>query len=177
MIFVTVGTTSFDELISTMDQLAPTLSCPVVMQIGSGSVIPAHASAWFRFAPSLEDWLRCAGLVVSHGGSGTLVEVLRRGRRLVGVSNPVLYDRHQDDLLAEFENAGYLIWCRDLARLDDAIRQAEQAIFRSYSSTPCTLHQEIAAMLADSAKPRRYKRLRHLLFETGPRRLSRFPDG
>src|SRR4051812_40007918 len=177
MIFVTVGTTSFDALIKAVDQLAPSLSRPVVMQIGSGAIVPAHATAWFRFAPSLDQWYERASLVVSHGGSGTLVEVLRRGRRLIGVSNPDLYDRHQDDLLAEFEQAGYLVWCRDLERLKQAIRQAEQAAFRSYSSARCTLHLEISALLAGATRAAERRRFRDYMFGVGSRRLRRFSDG
>ncbi len=37
MIFVTIGTTDFDQLVQKMDSLAPGLTDEVVMQIGKGS--------------------------------------------------------------------------------------------------------------------------------------------
>src|SRR5512137_1448858 len=116
MIFVTVGTTDFDALSTHMDELAPTLNEEVVIQTGRGTYAPRHARH-FRFAPSLDDYYRQARLVVSHGGLGTLVEVLRLGKPLIGVSNPDRFDLHQNDLLGELEQGGYLLWCRDLASL------------------------------------------------------------
>jgi UDP-N-acetylglucosamine transferase subunit ALG13 len=149
MIFVTVGTTDFDDLIEEMNRIAPTLNEPVVMQVGNGVVRPTHASEWFSYAQSLERYYRQASVVVSHGGLGTLVEVLRLGGRLVGVSNPQLYDRHQEDLLEMFEKDGHLIWCRDLARLPEALDTARVTSFHPYQPPSCTLHQEVAAVVSE----------------------------
>lgn len=148
MIFVTVGTTDFDALVAAMDALAPSLGEPVVMQVGRGAARPVNAAEWFAFASSLAPYLATASIVVSHGGLGTVVEVLRGGGRLVGVSNPERYDRHQDDLLGAFERAGHLVWCRDLADLPSAIARARTGTFIPYHPPPCTLHTEIAARLA-----------------------------
>src|SRR4051794_7327968 len=98
MIFVTVGTTDFDDLVERMDDLAPALDEEVICQIGIGRYIPRHCQ-YFRFAASLDDCLRPARLVVSHGGLGTVMEVVRLGKPLVGVSNPDRRDLHQDDIL------------------------------------------------------------------------------
>lgn len=148
MIFVTVGTTEFDGLIRAMDALSPRLGEPVVMQVGRGLVRPQHAAAWFDFAPSLEPYYRQASLVVSHGGFGTMVEVARAGRPLVGVSNPELYDHHQEDLLAHFEQAGHLVWCRSLGNLPDAIAAARSRTFAPYPEPPCEIHTAIARYLS-----------------------------
>lgn len=148
MIFVTVGTTDFDALVERVDQLAPGLDRPVAMQIGTGHYQPLNAREFFRFAPSLEPYFERAALVISHGGLGTLVEVLRRGLRLVGVSNPERYDRHQDDLLSYLEEQGHLLWCRDLAHLDSDLRRAERMLFRPYPDPPCEIHEVINAFLS-----------------------------
>ena len=67
-----------------MDELAPTLGSPVVMQIGLGAYVPRNAEH-FRFAPSLDSYYDQAELVVGHGGFGTIVEALQRGKKLVCV--------------------------------------------------------------------------------------------
>jgi UDP-N-acetylglucosamine transferase subunit ALG13 len=141
-----------------MDRVAPTLEEPVVMQLGSGKARPLNAAESFPFASSLTPFYQRASMVVSHGGLGTIIEVLQAGKRLVGVSNPELNDQHQEDLLAEFEAAGYLIWCRDLSRLGEALLAARAKQFQPYSTPPCTLHEEIAAILAEPA-PRWRERL------------------
>ncbi len=150
MIFVTVGTTDFDALVLAADRLAATSDEPVVIQIGHGEVEPRHAQ-WFRFGPSLDRYYEQADVVVTHGGLGTVTEVLRRGLRAVGVSNPDRFDRHQDQILQAFEQAGHLVWCRDLARLPAAVEMARQAQFTPYQPPASHIHQVIDRYLRDLA--------------------------
>lgn len=151
MIFVTVGTTDFDALVSRVDRLTPRLDRPVVMQIGAGHYVPRNAAEHFRFAPSLEPYFKRASLVISHGGLGSLVEALRQGKRLVGVSNPERYDRHQEDLLGYLEEQGHLLWCRDLERLEDDLKRAGQMSFLAYPDPLCEIHNVINAYLSEQA--------------------------
>ena len=146
MVFVTVGTTEFDALVRAMDDLAPRLGEPVVMQIGRGIYEPRHGE-FFRFAPSLSSYYQSVDLVVAHGGLGTTTEVLSLGKRLVGVSNPDRYDRHQEDLLGAMDAAGHLLWCRDLADLGQAIAEARRRTFVRYEPPSCTIHEVIAEYL------------------------------
>lgn len=147
MIFVTVGTTDFDDLVIAADRLAATLVEEVVIQIGHGLVEPRHAT-WFRLAPSLEPYYTAADLVITHGGLGTLTEVLARGLRLVGVANPDRFDRHQEQILRQFEEEGYLVWCRNLAGLPDAVERARQAEFVPYQRPPSRIHVLIRDFLS-----------------------------
>jgi beta-1,4-N-acetylglucosaminyltransferase len=153
MIFVTVGTTDFDALVAAADRLAATTVEPVVIQIGHGEVEPQHAQ-WLRFAPSLDPYYEQADVVVTHGGLGTVTEVLRRGLRVVGVSNPDRFDRHQDQILQAFEQASHLIWCRELAKLPAAVEQARRAQFVAYQPSPSHIHQVIDRFLRDLAQLR-----------------------
>lgn len=148
MIFVTVGTTDFDELVVAADALAASTAETVVIQIGHGEVEPQHAQ-WLRFAPSLDPFYDQADVVVTHGGLGTVTEVLHRGLRLVGVSNPDRFDRHQDQILQAFEQAGHLVWCRDLAELPVAIERARQAQLVPYQPPPSHIHRVIDRFLRD----------------------------
>lgn len=150
MIFITVGTTDFDALVVAADRLAAAGVEPVVIQIGHGELEPQHAQ-WLRFAPSLEPYYDQADVVVTHGGLGTLTEVLRRGLRVVGVSNPDRFDRHQDQILQVLEQAGHLVWCRDLATLPAAVEQARRAQFVPYQPPASHIHQVIDRFLRDLA--------------------------
>lgn len=146
MIFVTVGTTEFDDLVRAADRLAAA-GQEVVIQIGRGLVEPVHAQ-WFRFAPSLDSYFEAADVVVTHGGLGTVTEVLHRRIPLVGVSNHDRYDRHQDQILQAMEAAGHLLWCRDLVELPQAIEQAGAREFVAYQPPPSRIGKVIREFLA-----------------------------
>ena len=149
-IFVTVGSTDFDLLVRAVDELAPSLPGSGIMQIGHGEYKPKH---WphFRFAPSLVPYYEQATLVIAHGGLATTMEVLNHGLPLVGVSNHDRSDNHQDDLLTAMENEGYLVWCRDLDKLDQAIHTALTVPRKPYQLDECTIHLRIHEYLAAPA--------------------------
>ena len=163
MIFVTVGTTDFDDLVRRMDALAPALGEEVVCQIGRGAYTPRHCR-YFRFAPSLGDSLQQARLVVSHGGLGSLVEVLRLGKPLVGVGNPDRSDLHQNDLLSTLEAGNYLLWCRSLDDLAASIARAATASFATYTDPPCSIHLVIDDFLQRRGTTRRAGMLKRIGF-------------
>jgi UDP-N-acetylglucosamine transferase subunit ALG13 len=146
-IFVTVGSTDFDLLVQAVDSLAPSLPGAGIMQIGHGQYEPKH---WphFRFAPSLAPYYDQASLVIAHGGLATTMEVLNRGLPLVGVSNHDRSDNHQDDLLTAMEKEGYLVWCRDLDKLGQAIHTALTVPRKPYRVDECRIHLRIHEFLA-----------------------------
>ncbi|KIM87027.1 glycosyltransferase family 1 protein [Piloderma croceum F 1598] len=132
--FTTVGSTKFDALVQAV------LSKPVltalrlqgyttlVVQSGN-SVVDAGASTTtnaedmtkvqkdgveieiWKFKPSLETEYDRADLVISHAGSGTILEVLRLGKWLIVVPNPTLLDNHQEDLASSLNTLGHLKAC------------------------------------------------------------------
>jgi len=138
-IFVTVGSTDFDALISAIDNLAPSLQMRGIMQIGHGQYVPTNMPC-FRFAPSLEPFYEQSSLVIAHGGLGTTMEVLRRGKPLVSVSNPDRYDNHQEDLLSHLAESRHLIWCRDLSQLARAIHAVRTEPLCRYQPPECRIH-------------------------------------
>ena len=146
MILVTVGTTDFDDLVRAMDGLAAGLEEEVVAQIGRGRYLPAHMT-YFDFAPSLEPYYERARLVVAHGGLGTAIEVIQRGIKLIGVSNPDRYDHHQEDLLRTLSERGHMIWCRSVVDLPRALAEAEQRTFAPYQSPACHIAERIREYL------------------------------
>jgi UDP-N-acetylglucosamine transferase subunit ALG13 len=146
VIFVAIGTTGFSELVRAMDGLSTSLSEDVVMQIGHSGYVPKHCE-YFRFAPSLFPYYERASLVVSHGGLGIVTEVLNYGRPLVTVEDPDQPDRHQREILSEWEREGHLVWCKDMEQLPEAIKQAMSQEFRSYEVPECRIHTIIAEFL------------------------------
>jgi len=141
-IFVTVGSTDFDTLVRAVDALAPSLPGTGIMQIGGGKYEPRNMP-FFRFANSLAPYYDQASLVIAHGGLATTMEVLVRGLPLVSVSNPDRYDNHQDDLLSNMAQEGYLVWCRNMQDIKQAIRTAQTTSLKPYEQSACEIHTYI----------------------------------
>ena len=146
MIFCTVGTTEFDDLVRAVDELAPELGEPVIFQIGHGTYEPKHGE-WFRFRPDITPYFQQASLVIAHGGFGTTVDALYAGARLVSVPNPDRFDKHQEQIIRRFGAEGYLIPCFRLDDLPRAIELARTTSLRPYTPPETTLHLEIRAFL------------------------------
>lgn len=146
MIFVAIGTTYFSALVRAMDELSVSLPEDVVVQIGRSAYVPKHCE-YFRFVSSLFPYYERASLVISHGGLGIVTEVLNYGRPLVAVEDPDQPDRHQREILGEWEREGHLIWCKDMEQLPEAIKQAMSQEFRPYRAPECRVHTIIADFL------------------------------
>lgn len=117
MIFATVGTTHFDDLIRTLDALkeAGSVDADVVCQIGSGKYEPRFCEH-FKFQPSIDKWIEDADLVICHGGA-TVMSLLQRNKRFVAIANTALADDHQSKFLTRLAQAVDFPWGREVDHL------------------------------------------------------------
>lgn len=127
-VFVTVGTTQFDNLISTilssecLQQLQVFKCKHLVVQFGTGHEIDAAliesaeqrygiAVECFRLKQNILDDIKSSDLVISHAGAGSCIEVLNAKKPLIVVVNEQLMDNHQTELAAQLHSDGYLLYC------------------------------------------------------------------
>ncbi|KAK4771591.1 hypothetical protein SAY87_032123 [Trapa incisa] len=144
VVFVTVGTTSFDALVRVVDQqefkqvLLGKGYTHLLIQMGRGTYIPAKWEGeagslvvdYFTFSSSIADHLRSASLVISHAGSGSIFETLKLRKPLIVVVNEDLMDNHQAELAEELAERKHL-----------------------YCARPQTLHKTISDMNLESLLP------------------------
>jgi len=108
MIFVTVGMhpQGFERLVRAADELAGQISEPVVVQKGATIYEPVTAE-YFDFTDEEEmaRWISEARLVVSHGGAGSILSVLRAQKPLVVTPRLSRYGEHIDDHQGELAGA------------------------------------------------------------------------
>ncbi|MFH0831807.1 MAG: PssE/Cps14G family polysaccharide biosynthesis glycosyltransferase [archaeon] len=150
MIFVTVGTGKFDELIKKIDMTAANINEKIISQIGKGDYIPKNAE-YFRFKPSLMPYYRKARLIISHGGAGTTYELLEMGKKIISLANPNRTDVHQEEILKALSKDNYLIWCKNPGELEETIRKAKAFQFRKYTPPECKIAEKIREFLKKCA--------------------------
>lgn len=157
-VFVTVGTTKFESLINKIlsDQILDILIeqgfRKIIIQIGNGChenipILYADTNSTvkfnkknleieaYRFKKTISDDLKMANLVISHAGSGSIIESLEANKMLIVVCNEDLMDNHQFELAEKMSELGYLLYttCSNL----DATLNCLQNIssnFKKYES-------------------------------------------
>nr|CDS34467.1 UDP N acetylglucosamine transferase subunit [Hymenolepis microstoma]CUU97827.1 UDP N acetylglucosamine transferase subunit [Hymenolepis microstoma] len=110
-VFVTVGTTLFDDLIEVVDTKKFHTALfnlgykKIFIQYGNGSIVPSVPDSpleidAFRFRTNLSSIFSQSSLVISHGGAGTCMEALQPpGKcKLIVVINESLMNNHQVEL-------------------------------------------------------------------------------
>lgn len=123
-IFVTVGTTKFDNLISqvTSDAVLEALNAKgfeeMILQIGETQIEPNcnprcgfKSIKFFKLKSSLRDFMSDADLIISHAGAGTCLEVLELEKPLIVAINDHLMDNHQVELAQQLAKDGFLYYC------------------------------------------------------------------
>ena len=146
MIFATVGTTRFDELVEAIDNIVPTLNEKVVIQIGNQKNVPLNCE-YFTFDDDLLKYYKKADIVIAHGGAGTIFEVLNLGKKLIAVENPNTLGGHQGDLLGKLSKEGYLTWCKDLNKIEHCIQDAKKQVTKQYVRPECKIGEMIVEFL------------------------------
>lgn len=123
-IFVTVGTTEFNELVSILDtedfiRFIANRGCQsLTLQVGRGD-IPCHIESlcakyhisyeWYRFKDNINEDILKSSLIISHAGAGTIVECLESKKILVVCVNMTLMNNHQTELADEMAQQGYCV--------------------------------------------------------------------
>ena len=135
MIFVTVGTDihQFDRLIKAIDDLVEMgeIKEKIVAQIGNCDYKPKNFE-YFKFKPyeEVEKLTKNSRLVISHGGAGSIMLALEKGKPLIIVPRLIRYDEHVNDhqieLTKELEKQGKLIGVYDIKDLKNSIQKAKK---------------------------------------------------
>ncbi|TDL27398.1 glycosyl transferase [Rickenella mellea] len=126
--FVTVGSTQFDCLVQASLSVAVLTALrgrgylSLVVQCGKfarAGETDGGLDKWtmekggmsiemWRYKPTLAADYDNADLIISHAGSGTILDVLRLGKPLIVLPNPTLADNHQEELAAALDHLGHL---------------------------------------------------------------------
>lgn len=128
MIFVTVGTQFFDELIDEVDRLAGegVFDARVLAQIGLAKRMPLNIET----VPFVKDMLAVAGkadLIITHAGTGSLMEFIALGRPFIAVVNDTKAGNHQLEFLERLGDLYDFCWIPTPKALRDALPHARPA--------------------------------------------------
>lgn len=130
LIFICVGSREyqFDRLLREIDKLIEEnyISEEVFGQIGKSTYLPKYFG-YKRFldAKEFSDAQNKADIIISHGGTGSLISSLKLGKKVIAVPRLEKFNEHIDDHQIQVSTAlsdkGYLKTVFDITMLYDAI--------------------------------------------------------
>lgn len=123
-----VGTQHFDALVAEVDRLVEIGRLPrdTFGQIGSGHYVPRHFP-WVRYERDLWRRLAQADLIITHGGTGLVMECLQSGRPFIAVPDELKPENHQLEFLEALAERFDYCWARRPADLEAAVDHARPA--------------------------------------------------
>ncbi len=159
LIFSTVGATlPFGRLTNAVVELKASGAIPeqVIVQTGDGGVVPVIADGLEQHETlpfdEMKRILRQAEVVITHGGTGSLITGLQNGCRVIAVPRSFalreIYDGHQEEIVAAFVDRGLIVRCDDVSNLGEAIAEARRRPIRMATTDPAALMTWLEAELS-----------------------------
>ena len=118
MIFVVLGSQKFqfNRLLKKIDELIEEKKIrePVFAQSGACTYTPVHyESKPFLTRDEFNEHIRDCDILVTHGGTGAIINGIKSGKRVIAVPREAKYgehvDNHQKEIIRLFHKKGYIL--------------------------------------------------------------------
>lgn len=139
MILVTLGTQkqSFARLLDYIEK--SNIVDEIVVQAGH-TKYESNKMKIFDFISydEMEKLVDRADYIITHGGTGSIVEPLKKKKKIIACARLQKYgehvDNHQEELVSIFSEQGYILEIKDGEKLDDVMEKAKKFIPNEYES-------------------------------------------
>lgn len=128
-VFVTTGTTAFEELSSLVVEISEQFE--IILQTPE-CVLDAKNARVFSFVEDIESYYDWADVVVTHAGAGSVYRLLELGKRIVVVPNLTRKDPHQLQLAKYVDDSAYGEVCYNMSELKTSIISCAESTFSRY---------------------------------------------
>ena len=141
MILVMLGTqnNSFERLLKKMDELIEkkVIDEKVIVQSGYTNYESKNMRI-FDLIPQeeLERYQEQADLIITHGGVGSIVSSIKKGKKVIAIPRLHRYHEHVNDhqkqIVESFDKKGYIIGIQRIDELKNAIIRAQKFVPKKY---------------------------------------------
>lgn len=130
MILVVLGTQDkqFPRLLQKIEELIDkkVIKDKVVVQAGNTKFESSKMEIFdFISMDKFKDLVETADLIITHGGVGTILDGLRKSKKVIAVPRLAKYGEHVNDhqvqIISEFSNLGYILGCESVDDLEGCI--------------------------------------------------------
>ncbi len=134
MILVVLGTQDkdFSRLLEAVDREIKkgNIKDKVVVQAGQTNYQSDNMEIFdLMSAPEFDKLLDKASLVITHGGVGTILSAIKKGKKIIAAPRLAKYKEHHNDhqkqIIKEFASQGYILELKDFYKLDKMLEKAK----------------------------------------------------
>lgn len=147
MILVALGTQDkeFERLPVEIERLIEIgkITDKVIVQIGNTKFEPKLSSdkieiIKFTSQKEMEELIKNADLIITHGGVGTIIEGINLGKKIIAVPRLKKYKEHVNDhqlqIIENFDRKGYIIGTKEVEDIENALNRVDEFIPQKYKS-------------------------------------------
>ncbi len=139
MILVTLGTQKqeFTRLLDAIEN--SNINDEIIVQAGHTKYDSQKMKILdFVSYEEMEKLVERADYIITHGGTGSIVEPLKKGKKIIACARMQKYgehvDNHQEELVSIFSDQGYILELKDGESLDDVMEKAKTFTPNKYES-------------------------------------------
>lgn len=148
MVLVTLGTQKqpFTRLLEYIDNSR--LDGEIVVQAGHTKYNSKKMEIFdFIDYDKMDEYVKKADLIITHGGTGSVIGPLKLGKKIIGCARLSKYgehvDDHQTELVDAFADEGYILEIKDGDNLDDVLHKLGEFRPRKYESNTQNFIQKL----------------------------------
>ena len=143
MILVTLGTQDkeFVRLLNAVEKaiLEKEITDDVIVQAGCTNFKSQNMKVFDYIDIDLfNKYVDEASLIITHGGVGTIMNALSKGKKIIGAARLAKYGEHHNDhqieILENFDENGYLIYAKELDDFGKYIKNIKTFTPKQYKS-------------------------------------------
>lgn len=140
MILVTLGTQDqkFYRLLDALENSK--VKDKIIVQAGGSSDYQSKKMEIFRFIDykEMEKYIDEADLIITHGGTGSIIMPLQKGKKVIACARLEKYGEHindhQKELVSVFAEEGYILEFSDGDNIDELIKKSKSFKPKKYVS-------------------------------------------
>lgn len=159
MILVVLGTQdkSFTRLLEAVDREIEkgNIKDRVVVQAGQTKYESKNMEIFdLVSAPEFDKLMDKADLVITHGGAGTILTAIKKGKKIIAAARLEKYGEHHNDhqkqIIGEFAKQGYILELKDFNKLGVMLKKAKTFKPKKFESNTKNMIKLIDNYIEDS---------------------------
>lgn len=172
MIFVILGTQDkqFTRLLEAVDREieAGNIKERVVVQAGLTKYESKNMEIFDLLpSPEFNKLMDEADLIITHGGAGSILTAIKKGKKVIAAARLAKYQEHHNDhqkqIIGEFSKLGYILELRDFNKLGVMIKKSKTFKPKKFESNTQNMISLLQDYIEDSNHTAWYSKYREVL--------------